>query len=61
MPDYGLYALRGERQYLGPRKVIRCADDAAAIKAAEQWAKEGEVEVWENSRFVATVVPTPPS
>jgi hypothetical protein len=56
MPDYGLYALRGERQYLGPRKVIRCADDAAAIKAAEQWAKEGEVEVWENSRFVATVV-----
>jgi hypothetical protein len=53
MPEYPLYALAGERPYLGPRKIIQCGDDAAAIKAAANWAKEQEVEIWENSRFVA--------
>jgi hypothetical protein len=58
MPEYRLYAITsGERQYLGPRNVIRCANDAAAIKFAEQWAKQYEVEVWENARFVARVAP----
>jgi hypothetical protein len=53
MPEY-------RRQYLGPRTVIRCANEAAAIKIAEQWAKEQEVEVWENARFVASLPPRPP-
>jgi hypothetical protein len=53
MPEYHLYALAGERPYLGPRKVIQCANDDAAINAAAKWAKEHEVEIWENSRFVA--------
>jgi hypothetical protein len=48
MPEYRFYAITGgERPYLGPRKVVQCADDKAAIKAAEQWMKEHEVEVWE--------------
>jgi hypothetical protein len=49
MPKYHLYGLAGERPYLGPRKVIQCANDAAAIKAAAIWAIEHEVEIWENS------------
>jgi hypothetical protein len=56
MPEYHLYAITDvERPYLGARKVIQCANDGAAIKAAETWAKEQEVEVevWENARFVA--------
>jgi hypothetical protein len=36
MPEYSLYAITDvERQYRGPRKVIQCANDEAAIKAAE--------------------------
>lgn len=53
MPEYHLYAITDvERQYLGPRKMIQCANDDAAIKAAETWAKEHEVEieVWEKVR-----------
>jgi hypothetical protein len=48
------------RPYLGPRTVIQCANDDAAIKAAEKWAKEHEVEVWENARFVARLRPRMP-
>jgi hypothetical protein len=43
MPEYHLYALSGERPYLGPRKVIQSASDDDAIKAAANWAKEHEV------------------
>jgi hypothetical protein len=58
MPEYRLYAITGgERHYEGPRKVIRCDNDKAAIKAAEQWAREREVEVWEGSRFVSRLQP----
>jgi hypothetical protein len=58
MPEYCLYATTGgERHYEGPRKLIRCANDKAAIRAAEEWMKEREVEVWENSRFVARLQP----
>jgi hypothetical protein len=53
MPEYSLYASEGARPYLGPRKIIQCDNDAAAIKAAAEWEKEHEVEIWENSRFVA--------
>ena len=57
MPEYHLYAITDvERQYLGPRKMIQCANDDAAIKAAETWAKEHEVEieVWKKSARCTT-------
>jgi hypothetical protein len=60
MPEYRLYALEGARPYLGPRKVIQCDNDAAAIKAAQNWAQEHEVEVWQNARFVARLLPRLP-
>ena len=40
-----LWAERGE--------IVACPNDKAAIKVAEQWAQEHEVEVWEKSRFIA--------
>ena len=40
-----LWAERGE--------IVVCPNDKAAIKVAEQWAQEHEVEVWEKSRFIA--------
>jgi hypothetical protein len=42
-----LWAERGE--------IVACPNDKAAIKVAEQWAQEQEVEVWEKSRFIARV------
>ena len=36
-----LWAERGE--------VVACPNDKAAIKVAEQWAQEHEVEVWEKA------------
>jgi hypothetical protein len=35
------------------RSIVACPNDKAAIKVAEQWAQEHEVEVWEKSRFIA--------
>jgi hypothetical protein len=37
--------------------MIHCADDKEAIRAANQCANHDEVEVWENSRFIARLSP----
>jgi hypothetical protein len=37
----------------GRGEIVACPNDKAAIKVAEQWAQEHEVEVWEKSRFIA--------
>jgi hypothetical protein len=58
MPEYCIYVVTGgQRHYSGPRKIIHCADDKEAIQAAEQWMDQHEVEVWENTRFIARLRP----
>ena len=42
-----LWAERGE--------IVACPNDKAAIKVAEQWAQEHEVEVWEKKPLHRTV------
>jgi hypothetical protein len=58
MPGYRIYTVvDNEESYLGSCRIIQCADDNEAIRAAKRFLEFHELQIWEQSRLVARLRP----
>jgi len=54
MPSYRLYFLDAGAHVTGPPVIIECTDDDEAVKTARQYVDGQELELWRDSRLIAS-------
>ena len=47
--------------HINASHIVEAADDDAAIKAAQEFLKANDLEIWEHDRFVARLKPQEPA
>jgi hypothetical protein len=57
MPDYRFYKIQKDGHVAGPATDIFAANDMTAVQVAKQRLDGHDIEIWQEQRIVAYVVP----